>query len=127
MKILKKSFAGCCLLALILTSCGKNHVKQLARTWQVSNIETTIALPDSVKTKMISDSQLVFTKDGRYSSSGEIGVDKGTYNLDKDGKFLTTISEVGKGNAVYTVDKLSDDELVITNNGNTVTYTAKNK
>ncbi|MDB5120626.1 MAG: Lipocalin-like protein [Sphingobacteriales bacterium] len=124
MKKLKNTAIAICLLGFMITSCGKNETEQLAKTWQVSDIETSVKLADSVKTKMLNNSVMVFTKDGHYNTNGGIGVDQGTY-LDKDGKNLSTISEAGKDNSVYVIEKLSDDKLVLNNNGNTLTCTAK--
>lgn len=125
MKKFKNSISMLCILGFILASCGKNHQKQLAKTWQVSNVETSTALPDSVKAQMLAGSEMSFTSDGHYTSSGGIGADRGTYTLDKEGKNLSTISEAGKSNSVYTIEKLSDDELILKNNGNTLTCIAK--
>jgi hypothetical protein len=74
---------------------------------------------------MLANSEMVFTEEGRYRSSGGIGVDEGTYTLDKDEKNLSTISSAGKGSSVYVIKELDEDELVLTNNGNTVTCKAK--
>jgi hypothetical protein len=124
MKTIKNKLILVLLMGVFVVSCGKNHAKQLAKTWQVADIQTQTTLPDSVKTQMLAGSQMVFTDDGKYTSSGGIGADQGTYTLDKEGKSLSTISQAGKSNSVYTIDKLSDDELVLTNNGNTVTCKA---
>jgi hypothetical protein len=110
-----------------MTSCGKNHQKKLAKTWQITNIETATAIPESVKNQMIAGSQMAFTDDGKYTSSGGIGADQGTYTVDKEGKNLSTISQAGKSNSVYVIEKLTDNELVLNNNGNTVTCAAKNQ
>jgi hypothetical protein len=125
MKKLKINFYLLLVFGAVLASCGKNPEKQLAKTWLVSDIETPTPLPDSIKTQMISGSQMTFTKDGQYTSTGGIGADQGSYTLDKEGKSLSTISQAGKSNSVYTIEKLSDDELVLNHNGNTVTCTAK--
>ncbi len=124
MKKLKNNLILLALVGFVLVSCGKNQAKQLVKTWQVSDIKTETELADSVRTQMLLGSQLSFTEDGKYTASGGIGADQGTYTLDKDGKILSTISQAGKSNSVYTIDKLSDNELVITNNGNTLTCTA---
>ena len=113
------------LSLFILASCGKNATKNLAQTWTVTNIETTTELPDSVKTQMLSNSEMAFTKDGHYTANGGIGADQGTYTLDKDGKNLSTISEAGKSNSVYVIETLSNDKMVLKNNGTTVSCTAK--
>lgn len=125
MKKLKSMLALFSLAGLLITSCGNNHDKQLAKSWTVSNIETATSLPDSVKNNMLANSEMDFTKDGHYNTNGGIGADQGTYTLDKDGKNLSTISQAGKGNSVYVIDKLTDDQLVLKNNGNTVTCNAK--
>ncbi|HXH99283.1 MAG TPA: hypothetical protein VNI52_03365 [Sphingobacteriaceae bacterium] len=126
MKKLKLSCISACLVLFMVASCGKDHSKQIARTWTVSDIEASTTLQDSVKTKMLSNSQMVFTKDGQYTANGGIGTDQGSYTLDKDGKSLSTMSDAGKGNQVYTIDKLTDDKLVLKNSGNTITCVAKN-
>lgn len=124
MKKLKNTAFTFCLLGFIISACG-NKTEKLVKTWQVSDIETSAKLADSVKTKMLNNSVMVFTKDGHYNTNGGIGVDQGTYTLDKDGKNLSTISEAGKDNSVYVIEKLSDDKLVLNNNGNKVTCTAR--
>ena len=104
---MKKRVASCIsalLITFILFSCGKSHTEELARTWTVTEIETQTSLPDSVQAKMISNSVMVFTKDGRYNSNGGIGADQGTYSIDKEGKNLSTVSEAGKGNQFYSID-----------------------
>jgi len=110
-----------CLVMLTLASCGKKAADKIAKAWLVTNIKTGMSLPDSLKTKMLAGSEMVFTADGRYNTTGGIGVDQGKYTLDKDEKTLSTISSAGKPNVVYTIDKLSDAELVLKNSGNTVT------
>ena len=126
MNSLIKTISTFCIVCLMITSCGKSHQKQLAKTWQITNIETATAIPDSVKNQIIAGSQMAFTDDGKYTASGGIGADQGTYTLDKEGKNLSTISQAGKSNSVYVIEKLSDNELVLNNNGNTVTCAAKN-
>lgn len=123
MKKIKQSFAAIILLGFMLIACKQNANKQLAKTWQVSDIKTVVKLPDSLKTKMLNGSQMIFTADGHYNTIGGIGVDQGTYTLDKDNKNLSTISSAGKTNQVYTIDDLSDTKLVLKNSGNTVTCT----
>lgn len=123
MNKLKQGFVAITIFGFMLVACKQNTTKQLAKTWQVSDIKTAVRLPDSLKTKMLSGSQMVFTEDGKYNTSGGIGVDQGTYTLDKDNKNLSTISAAGKSNEVYTIDKLSDTELILKNSGNTVTCT----
>lgn len=123
MKIIKQSFAAIILFGFMLIACKQNANKQLAKTWQVSDIKTVVKLPDSLKTKMLNGSQMIFTADGHYNTAGGIGVDQGTYTLDKDNKNLSTISSAGKTNQVYTIDNLSDTELVLKNSGNTLTCT----
>lgn len=123
MKKIKQSLVAIAILGFMLVACKQNGTKQLAKTWQVSDIKTTEKLPDSLKTKMLNGSQVVFTEDGHYDMAGGIGVDQGTYTLDKDNKNLSTISAAGKTNQVYTIDNLSDTELVLKNSGNTMTFT----
>jgi hypothetical protein len=123
MKRLKKGSLAI-IVGFMLVGCKGNTNKQLAKTWQVSDIKAAVKLPDSLKTKMLSNSQMIFTADGHYNTAGGIGVDQGTYTLDKDNKNLSTISAAGKSNEVYTIDKISDTELILKNSGNTVTCTA---
>lgn len=124
MKTIKSRFILLLLIGFVLASCGNNREKQIAKTWQVTDVRTTTELADSVKLQMMAGSQMVFTKDGKYTSSGGIGADQGTYTMDKNGKSLSTVSEAGKSNSVYTIDKLTDKDLVLTSNGNTVVCTA---
>lgn len=124
MKKNKQIYFGILILGFMLVACKQNATKQIAKTWQVSDIKTSVRLPDSLKTKMLYGSQMVFTTDGHYSTAGGIGVDQGTYTIDKDNKDLSTISAAGKSNQVYTIDELSDTKLVLKYSGNTVTCTA---
>ncbi|MGI4020851.1 MAG: lipocalin family protein [Janthinobacterium lividum] len=127
MKKIKQSLVAITVLGFMLVACKQNGTKQLAKTWQVSDIKTAERLPDSLKAKMLSGSQVIFTEDGHYNMAGGIGVDQGTYTLDKDNKNLSTISAAGKTNQVYTIDNLSDTELVLKNSGNTMTFTTTTK
>ncbi|RYE18772.1 MAG: hypothetical protein EOP45_13620 [Sphingobacteriaceae bacterium] len=120
----KRLIAMTAILGFMLVACKQNATKQLAKTWTVSDIATATNLPDSVKTKMLAGSQMVFTTDGKYNTAGGIGVDQGSYTLDKENKNLSTTSEAGKTNQVYAIDKLSDTELVLKNSGNTVSCTS---
>jgi hypothetical protein len=108
-------------LILLVTACGGDKKESLARTWQVSNIETESELVDSVKNAMLMSSTLQFTENGEYLSSGGIGVDQGTYTIDEDGKTLSTVSSAGRNDAVYTIEELDEDELVLTTRGTTFT------
>jgi hypothetical protein len=121
MKTLKNASLLLCLIMVMLSSCGRKAADKIAKSWLVTDIKTGSALPESLKTKMLAGSEMVFTADGRYNTTGGIGVDQGKYTLDKDEKTLSTISSAGKQNAVYTIDKLSNDELVLKNSSNTVT------
>jgi hypothetical protein len=125
MKQLKKLWPAVLLvLCLCWTACGKKPQDELAKTWQVNGIKTATKLPESVKNSMMANATLTFTKDGKYTTTGGIGADQGTYTLDKDGKNLSTTSTAGKSDEVYGIKKLDNDNLVLTNNGNTVTCIA---
>ncbi len=120
-----KVFISVLLLATgLLLSCKQNTTDDLAKTWLVTDIHPTVNLPDTLKSRLISGSEMTFTKDGKYTTTGGIGVDQGTYTVDKDGKTLSTVSQAGKSSAVYEINSLSKTELKLTNNGNTVTLTA---
>ncbi|MXV16666.1 lipocalin family protein [Hufsiella ginkgonis] len=125
MKNVKLHLSAACMALFMLVSCSGGAAKKLAKTWTVSNIQTATALPDSVTSKMLAGSEMAFTGDGNYNVTGGIGADQGTYTVDKDAKNLSTTSTAGKENAVYTIEKLTDDELVLKNQGNTITCTAK--
>lgn len=112
------------LVGLFLISCGGKKADDLAKTWQVTAIETESDLPDSLRNAMIANSKLAFTKDGGYTTTGGIGADQGTYTLDKDVKMLSTVSTAGKSSEVYTISKLDKDNLILINRGNTVTCIA---
>lgn len=112
------------LLGLFLISCGGKKADDLAKTWQVTAIETESDLPDSLRNAMIANSKLAFTKDGGYTTTGGIGADQGTYTLDEDVKILSTVSTAGKSSEVYTISKLDKDNLTLINRGNTVTCIA---
>lgn len=122
MKNLKLVTLGA-MFCFVIFACGKKDAK-LANTWQVTGIETETDLPDSVRNAMIANSKMVFTKDGNYSTSGGIGADQGTYTVDENVKNLSTVSTAGKGSEVYTISKLDNDNLILVNNGNTITSIA---
>jgi hypothetical protein len=109
-----------------MVACGSKPEDALVRTWQVNGIKTQIDLPQSVKNDMMANSKMMFTKDGKYSTTGGIGADQGTYTLDKEGKGLATTSGTGKSNEIYVIKKLDKDNLVLTNKGNTITCIAIN-
>ena len=111
-------------LCFILFACNGKKGADLVKTWQVTGVETSTDLPDSLRNAMIANSKMVFTKDGSYTTIGGIGVDQGTYTLDKDTRTLSTVSTAGKSNEVYTIDKLDKENLILTNKGNTVTCIA---
>ncbi len=112
------------LLCLFLISCGGKKADELAKTWQVTAIETETDLPDSLTNAMIANSKMVFTKDGAYTTTGGIGADQGTYTVDEGIKSLSTVSSAGKTSEVYTISKLDKDNLILINKGNTVTCIA---
>ena len=112
------------LFCLFLISCGGKKGEDLAKTWQVTSIETENDLPDSLRNAMIANSKMAFTKDGAYTTTGGIGADQGTYTLDEDVKNLSTVSTAGKSSEVYTISKLDKDNLILINKGNTVTCIA---
>jgi hypothetical protein len=120
LKLLSLSF----LLCLFIFSCGSKNGADLARTWQVTGIETETDLPDSLRNAMIANSKMVFTKDGAYTTTGGIGADQGTYTLDEAVKNLSTVSSAGKSSEVYTISKLDKDNLILINRGNNVTCIA---
>jgi len=112
------------LALFFFASCSSNAKKELVGTWRISEIETSTKLPDSVKNAMLMNAQMQFTEDGKYSSSGGVGVDQGTYTVDEEGKNLSTISQAGRNNEVYTIEKLNDKKLVLKTHGTTVTMEA---
>jgi hypothetical protein len=105
----------------IFLSCNNNKEDALAKTWQVSDIETNTDLEDSVKRAMLLSSTMSFTKDGHYTSSGGIGADQGTFTLDEEGKILSTISTAGRSSDVYTIKDLDKEKLVLTRGETTIT------
>lgn len=112
------------LIVCLLISCSQDRRAALAKTWQVSDIETEDELDDSIKHAMLLSSTLKFTEDGQYTSSGGIGADQGTYTLDEEGRTLSTISSAGRSSDVYTIEDLEKDKLVLKRNGTTITCTA---
>jgi len=116
----------CLLISAVMFSCGKKPQEQLAKTWQVNAVETETKLPESVKNAIIANSKMTFTKDGKYTTTGGIGADQGTYVLDESGKNISTTSTAGKSNEQYVIKKLDNDKLELTNKGNTVTCSAVN-
>ena len=126
MNNLKKHIMVCLFISAAMFSCGKKPQEQLAKTWQVNAVETETKLPESVKNAIIANSKMTFTKDGKYTTTGGIGADQGTYVLDESGKNISTTSTAGKSNEQYVIKKLDNDKLELTNKGNTVTCSAVN-
>jgi hypothetical protein len=126
MKNIKKQLMVCLFISAAMFSCGKKPQEQLAKTWQVNAVETETKLPESVKNAIIANSKMTFTKDGKYTTTGGIGADQGTYVLDESGKNISTTSTAGKSNEQYVIKKLDNDNLELTNKGNTVTCSAVN-
>jgi hypothetical protein len=126
MNNIKKQLMVCLFISAALFSCGKKPQEQLAKTWQVNAVETETKLPESVKNAIIANSKMTFTKDGKYTTTGGIGADQGTYVLDESGKNISTTSTAGKSNEQYVIKKLDSDKLELTNKGNTVTCSAVN-
>ncbi len=126
MNNMKKLLMVCLFISTAMFSCGKKPQEELAKTWQVNAVETETRLPESVKNAIIANSKMVFTKDGKYTTTGGIGADQGTYVLDAEGKNLSTTSTAGKSNEQYVIKKLDKDNLVLTNKGNIVTCIAVN-
>jgi len=120
LKLLSLSFVVC----LFLASCGGKKGADLARTWQVTSIETETNVPDSLRNAMIANSKMTFSKDGAYTTTGGIGADQGTYTVDEGVTNLSTVSSAGKSSEVYTISKLDKDNLILVNKGNTVTCIA---
>jgi hypothetical protein len=112
------------LSVCLIISCSQDKKDELAKTWQISDIETETELADSIKKAMLLSSTLQFTEDGHYTSSGGIGADQGTYTVDKEGKTLSTISSAGRNSDVYTIEDLDKEKLVLTRKGTTITCTA---
>ncbi|HEY0054453.1 MAG TPA: lipocalin family protein [Pedobacter sp.] len=112
------------IICSFLISCGTDTSEALSKTWQVSDIETETDLADSVKSAMLLSSTMQFTKDGKYTTSGGIGADQGTYSLDENGKTLSTISTAGKNSDVYLIEDLDSDKLVLNKNGTKITCKA---
>ena len=112
------------IACLLFASCGPDTDDALAKTWQVSDIETENELADTIKTAMLLSSTIQFTKDGKYTSSGGIGADQGTYTLDENGKTLSTISTAGKKSDVYLIEDIDSDKLVLNKNGTKITCKA---
>jgi hypothetical protein len=112
------------LIVTLLSSCGRDAKKEIAKTWQLSDIETETELTDSLKEAILLSSTFQFTEDGRYTTSGGIGADQGTYTLDEEGETLSTISSAGRNSDVYSIKDLDEDKLVLFSNGRTITLTA---
>jgi hypothetical protein len=112
------------IIITLLSSCGRDTKKEIAKTWQLSDIKTETELTDSLKEAILLSSTFQFTEDGHYTTSGGFGADQGTYTLDEEGKTLSTISSAGRNSDVYTIKDLDDDKLVLFSNGRTITLTA---
>ncbi|MBC8053710.1 MAG: lipocalin family protein [Sphingobacteriaceae bacterium] len=112
------------LISVAAISCSRDKKEELAKTWQVSDIETETELVDSIKNAMLLSSTMQFTEDGHYTTSGGIGADQGTYTLDEEGKTLSTISLAGRNSDVYTIEELDKEKLVLSRKGSTITCKA---
>lgn len=112
------------MVASLLFSCKRDTKEEIAKTWQLNNIQTETELVDSVKKSILLSSTFQFTEDGHYTSSGGIGADQGTYTIDEDGKTLSTISSAGRNSDVYTIKDLDKDKLVLYSRGTTLNFSA---
>jgi hypothetical protein len=112
------------MVLFLITACGSDTKKELAQTWQVTDIKTENKIADNIKTAMLQNSTMQFTEDGHYTSSGGIGADQGTYTLDQEGETLSTISSAGRNSDVYTIKDLDSEKLVLKRGNTTITCTA---
>ncbi|MEJ6979139.1 lipocalin family protein [Pedobacter sp. P351] len=119
-----KVFLSFIVFVSFMYSCGQDTKNEIAKTWQLNDIETETKLVDSIKRAILLSSTFQFSEDGHYTSSGGIGADQGTYTLDKEGKILSTISSAGRNSDVYTIKDLDKDKLVLSSRGTTLNFSA---
>ena len=96
-KIMKNSklfIFGLALAAVLMISCSKG-INKLINSWKITAVEPKIPMSDSLKTVILTDGTLTFTKDGHVTGYLTREITNGTYALTKGGKSLVIKDEVG--------------------------------
>ncbi|MFH6991372.1 hypothetical protein [Flavobacterium sp. FlaQc-48] len=94
MKKSKLFIFGIAMAAIVMVSCSKGR-NTLINSWKITAVEAKTPLSDSLKSAILSDGTLTFTKDGHVTGFLTREITNGTYALTKGGKSLVIKDEVG--------------------------------
>jgi hypothetical protein len=110
MKKSKLFIFGIAMIAVLMISCSKGR-NALINSWKITAVEPKMPLSDSLKTVILSDGNLTFTKDGHVTGFLTREITNGTYALTNGGKSLVIKDEVG---TPYPCEStISSDELIL--------------
>lgn len=110
MKNSKLIFFGIAMVALVMISCTNSRNK-LINSWKVSAVEPKMTLSDSMKTVILTDGNLTFTKDGHVTGFLTREITNGSFVLTKGGKSLVIKDEIG---TPYPCEStITSDELIL--------------
>jgi len=108
------------LSLFLFTACGGSPEKQIAQKWKLSDfkapgMDTENLSPEEEEMlkKFIEEASFEFKEDGTYEISMMGETTKGTWEVDKEGKTLTTKEESGNETKL-TIKELSGSKLIIT-------------
>lgn len=97
------------LAAVLMISCSKRNT--LVSSWKITAVEPKMPISDSLKTVILTDGTLTFTKDGHVTGFLTRDITNGTYALTKGGKSLVIKDEVG---TPYPCEStITSDELIL--------------
>lgn len=122
---MKKSnllFFGVLLSAVLIVSCN-NKRNDLVSTWKITELETKTPHLDSVKSEILANGNLTFTKDGHVSGQLETEINNGTYALTKKGTNLVIKDETGTPYPFETT--ITEDKLILDSKEMKITLTKK--
>lgn len=130
MKKIVTPFVVGAVIAFVLTSCGENKKKLLARTWKIENVKISKEVPEEQKAifeQMLAEMKqylrLTYKADGSYVATFMGKSSEGKWELSKDQKEMTAIDEHGRP-IKYKIVSLTKDrfEYVTDDSAQPVTF-----
>lgn len=110
MKNSKLFVFGLMLLAIVVVSCHKGRGK-LVNSWKVTAVEAKAGISDSLKTQILENGTLTFTKDGHVTGFLRREIVEGSFVLTEGGKHLVIKDETG---TPYSCEStITEDQLVL--------------
>ncbi|AOZ98952.1 MULTISPECIES: hypothetical protein [Flavobacterium] len=111
---------GTVLLTTLIISCNQKR-NNLVNTWKITEVEAKTPHVDSVKSDILSNGTLTFTKDGHVNGYIETEINDGTYALTKKGKNLVIKDENG---TPYPFEStITDDKVILDSEDMKITLT----